>query len=363
MKLSLFVRAGALAAALACALVASPAPAADPATNAADTDRDGSRDFDFNFGVWKTQIKRKVHPLTTSGETIELSGTVSVRKVWGGRALLEEIETQGPKGPWEGLSLFLYKPGAHQWSQTFIGSKGGAFSGGLIGGFKDGRGELYAADTFDGRAILVRGVWSDVRPTSHRYEESYSADGGKTWDVVLTANKTKQADAVPASALAIKADHDGSHEFDFDLGDWKTHSRRLMHPLSGANDWVELDGGTNVTPIWGGKANLAEFQAQGASGPLELLALRVYNPTTKQWSINFATPKAGALGDAPGIGEARDGRIDFYDQEPINGRATLVRFSIWGISADKAQSEQAFSADGGRTWETNWINQYTRLPR
>ncbi len=133
-----------------------------------------------------------------------------------------------------------------------------------------------------------------------------------------------------------------------------------MHPLSGANDWVEMDGITNVTPVWGGKANLAEFKANGSSVAMERLALRVYNPTTKQWSINFAQPDSGTLGDTPGVGEVRDGRLTFYDQEPINGKATLVRFSIWGTTADTAQSEQAFSLDGGKTWEMNWTDVYTR---
>ncbi|TLY53376.1 MAG: hypothetical protein E6K53_01250 [Gammaproteobacteria bacterium] len=282
-----------------------------------------------------------------------------MRKVWGGRAALEEIETDGPQGHWQGMSMFLYNSSAHQWSQTFINSKSGAFAGGLIGGFKDGHGELFQSDTLNGRAILVRGTWSEIQAKSHRYEEAYSIDGGKTWEIELTANKTKLADSEPTPAA--KADHDGSHEFDFDLGNRKTHSRRLLHPLTGSNDWVELEGTTKVAPVWGGKANLAEFNANGPNGPLELLALRVYNPTIKQWSINFATPKVGMLGDIPGVGEAHDGRIDFYDQEPINGKATLVRFSIWGITPDTAQSEQAFSADGGKTWEVNWVNKYTRL--
>ncbi len=348
-----------------CTCVALPLCA--DAASAAPIERDGSHDFDFSFGVWKTQIKRRVHPLSGSNDTIELNGTVSTRKVWGGRAQLEEIETDGPKGHWQGMSLFMYNPGAHQWSQTFIGSKSGAFTpgtfaGGMIGAFKEGHAELYASDTLDGRAILVRGAWSDIAPTSHQYEESYSADGGKTWEVQLTAKKTKLADAVPPSQLALKPDHDGSHEFDFGIGDWKTHSKRLMHPLTGANDWAEMDGVTHVTAIWGGKANLAEFKADGSAGPVELLALRVYNPATKQWSINFAHPKDGMLGDIAGVGQMQDGRMTFYDQEPINGKATLVRFSIWEITANTAQSEQAFSVDGGKTWEVNWINNYTRLP-
>jgi hypothetical protein len=152
---------------------------------------DGSHDFDFNFGQWSTHIKRRVHPLSGSNELMELNGTVTVRKVWDGRAQLEEIEADGPTGHFEGLTLFLYNPAAHQWSQTFVNSATGTYSGSLIGSFKPGRGELYAQDTFNNRTILIRGVWSDITPTTHRYEESYSEDGGKTWEPEFTANLTR----------------------------------------------------------------------------------------------------------------------------------------------------------------------------
>jgi len=153
--------------------------------------RDGQHDFDFNLGVWKTHIRRLKAPFTGSTEYVELNGTVTVRKVWNGRAQLEEIEVDGPAGHWEGLTLFLYDPKAHQWSQTFVNSAVGSFSGGLIGEFRDRRGELYATDTLGGRSMLIRGVWSDIQPDSHHYEEASSEDGGKTWVSYLIANLTR----------------------------------------------------------------------------------------------------------------------------------------------------------------------------
>ena len=163
-----------------------------PPAAAADEPRDGQHDFDFNIGVWKTHIKRVLDPLSGSTKSIELNGTVTVRKVWDGRAQLEEIETEGPNGHWEGLTLFLYNPLAHQWSQSFVNSKVGVLVSPLIGAFKDGRGELFAADTFNDRSILVRAVWSDITPNSHRFEESYSDDGGKTWAPAFIANLTRE---------------------------------------------------------------------------------------------------------------------------------------------------------------------------
>ena len=101
-------------------------------------EHDGQHDFDFNIGVWHTQIHRILDPL--SGETAHRPRRrVRVRKVWGGRAELEEIEADGPKGHWEGLTLFLYNPKSHQWSQSFINSRIGELEQPSIGAFKDGR--------------------------------------------------------------------------------------------------------------------------------------------------------------------------------------------------------------------------------
>ncbi len=168
----------------ALALVAVPSVGAQPAA-------DGAHDFDFDLGQWKTHIVRRVHPLSGSDETMELNGTVTVRKLWNGRAQVEEIEADGPRGHWQGMTIFLYDPQARQWSMNFANSAIGKFSTPMIGSFDGGRGTLTGTDTLDGRAILVRAVWSDFTATTHQYKESYSADGGRTWEVAFTATKTK----------------------------------------------------------------------------------------------------------------------------------------------------------------------------
>jgi hypothetical protein len=155
--------------------------------------------------------------------------------------------------------------------------------------------------------------------------------------------------------------NDGSHEFDFDAGVWKTHTRRLLRPLSGGREWVELDGVTRVSKVWNGRANLAEYKAQDAAGKsLELLSLRLYNPQSKQWALHFANPGSGTFG-LPNVGAFSGGRGDFYSFEEIEGRYVMTRFSMWPITKDTAHSEQAFSTDGGKTWEVNWTNDYTRI--
>ena len=167
--------------------------------------RDGAHDFDFNIGVWHTHIRRIPDPWSGSDKSVVLDGTVTVRKVFDGRAQLEEIEADGPNGHWEGLTLFLYNPQAHQWSQSFIDNKAATLNSPEIGAFHDGRGELFSSDTFNGKAILVRAVWSNIAPDSHRFEESYSNDGGKTWAPAFVAELTREKAVAGAKMVRASA--------------------------------------------------------------------------------------------------------------------------------------------------------------
>ena len=154
--------------------------------------RDGSRDFDFHLGNWRTHISRLDHPLTGSTTWLKYEGTLSVRKVWDGRAQLEELEADGPTGHMEDLLLFLYNPQSHQWSLNASAVNDGVFGQPMFGEFKDGRGEFFDQEPFKGRTILVRQVWSDITPTSHHFEQSFSDDGGKTWEPNFVAVLTRE---------------------------------------------------------------------------------------------------------------------------------------------------------------------------
>ena len=155
------------------------------------------------------------------------------------------------------------------------------------------------------------------------------------------------------------AERDGQHDFDWQLGRWKLHAKRLQHPLTGSSNWIELNGTVDARKIWDGRGNLAEIELDGPTGHIEFLSLRLYNPQARQWSLNFASSNVGTL-SVPMIGEFKNGRGEFYDQEPFNGKMILVRFVFSALSGDSGRDEQAFSDDGGKTWEVNWINTYTR---
>lgn len=328
---------------------------------------DGSHDFDFNFGVWKTHIvvTRHVPASPGSTESFAMNGTVTVRKVWDGRAQLEEIEADGPHGHWESLTLFLYNPESRQWSINFVNSRDGTLEEPAIGEFRNGRGEFYDQQLINGRATFVRVVWSDITPDTHRFEQSFSYDGGRTWEQNFVATLTRLAAGAskpqsPAAASStVPGGESGQHDFDWQFGTWKIDMSRLQQPLTGSTSWTELHGTVVVQKVWDGRANLAEITADGPSGHLEFLSLRVFNPRSQQWTLYFAKSTSGMLG-TPEVGEFHDGRGEFYAQEPYRGRMILLRFVFADIGSGSSHDEQAFSQDGGKTWETNWINHQTR---
>lgn len=185
------------------------------------------------------------------------------------------------------------------------------------------------------------------------------------WSMIIalqTSQSFAQSDPKTAKKIPQQKSQmrDGQHDFDFEIGVWKTHLKRLLNPLTGSTEWVEYEGTTTVRKIWNGRANLVELVADGPAGHFEGLSLRLYNPQSRQWSLNFASVKGGVM-TTPTIGEFKDGRGEFFSQETLNGRAIFVRFVISDITPNSCRFEQAFSSDGGKTWEVNWIATDTRL--
>lgn len=161
---------------------------------------------------------------------------------------------------------------------------------------------------------------------------------------------------------AAQAPASGSRDFDFEVGTWHTHLRRLLHPLTGSTSWVEYSGTSKVRKIWDGRANLLELEVDGPAGHIEALSLRLYNPASGQWSLNFSNSAAGTLG-TPTVGEFKGGKGEFIDQEALGERMILVRFVISEITPRSCHFEQSFSADGGKNWEVNWIADDARVAR
>ena len=153
---------------------------------------------------------------------------------------------------------------------------------------------------------------------------------------------------------------DGQHDFDFLFGRWRVRNRRLREPLSGSAEWYEFEAEYRALPLWNGKANLDEFLADAPNGRLEGLTLRIYDPQSGKWSLYWATSKHGLI-TVPNVGAFGDDGIgEFFSNEQFAGRNIVCRYRWTKQWGEGCRWEQAFSADDGANWETNWIMEFTR---
>jgi hypothetical protein len=339
-------------------LSARGSPAAD-SPPAASAERDGQHDFDFIFGRWKVHLKRKA--AGTDGWT-ESDGFGVYRKVWGGRANLNEFFTENSSGHVEGLTLRTYNPKTHQWSLYWANSRDGILSSAQVGRFNHGQGEFYEQDNSDGKSILVRYVWSGITRTAAHFEQAFSGNGGKSWDVNWISDMARLSDAEDATSSGAGAlnEQPGQRDFEPLLGSWNYHLKRRLKPLTGSTQWVDLRGRGQCMPLWHGRAQLDSFNAEGSTGHIEGLTLRLYNPKTHEWRLYWANSKDGLI-VVPQIGQFKAGHGEFYAQDTLDDKSILVKFDWSALTSASPHFEQSFSNDGGKNWEGNWITDQIRV--
>jgi hypothetical protein len=155
---------------------------------------DGRADFDFEVGRWKVESRRLMAPLQGATEWETFVGIAESRKVLGGLGIIDEITNERPSGRTQGMTLRLFDPQSQQWTIYFAGHAQGVLVGllqgvltsPLIGGFTAGRGAFYGHEFIDGpsggKHLYTRYLWSDITPTTYRWEQAFSADGGASWE-------------------------------------------------------------------------------------------------------------------------------------------------------------------------------------
>lgn len=308
--------------------------------------------FDFHFGTWRTHILSRA----SATKWVKMTGTVIDQPLWGGKANLEKIEASGSGGHFQGLTLFLYNPKSGQWSQQFASSSDGIMDNPVYGKFENGRGVFYGWSG-DSQKILERDTWSNMTPSSYHFEIASSADGGKTWVKEFIAQLAR---------LKKDPDYDTpytpgggpEHDFDFNMGRWKTQIRAVLNPLSAPSVWTNLQGTHTVYRVWGDWADIGQLEVDGPSGHEEDLALRMYDRKTRQWRVYFANSSSGTL-DQPMVGGFKGGVGTFVFLDEMEGKTVLVR-NVWsGITSKSCHQDWAISADGGKTWVPTWISSDT----
>ena len=151
----------------------------------------------------------------------------------------------------------------------------------------------------------------------------------------------------------------GARDFNFWMGSWKVRNRYLRERLQGSEDWIEFDARVVARPLLDGLGNEDEFRTDHEGGFIGM-SFRFFDPTTKKWSIYWADTRRSGLLDPPVIGSFDGDEGVFEGADSFDGKPILVRFTWSGVTTPTPRWEQAFSADGGGTWETNWVMEFTR---
>ena len=159
---------------------------------------------------------------------------------------------------------------------------------------------------------------------------------------------------------AIAMIHDGRRDFDFFYGDWRVRHAMLKRRGAGAAEWTEFTGTAACRSLMGGLCNVeeADMPDRGVQG----VAFRTFDIAHRIWSIHWVSSADGLMTE-PVHGRFENGEGHFYGVDVDDGRPVKVAFHWKGITAGSAQWSQAFSYDDGRTWETNWIMNFTRAGR
>jgi hypothetical protein len=340
----------------------APVPAAIPAPNypASPTVRDGRDDFNFELGMWRTHYRLLRERLVGSHDWYDCYGTSVIRAFWGDAGNLEDGDLKCPDRYVGGLTLRLYDARTHNWTLWWGTRKLAVAPPPQVGRFdSNGVGRFYAYDNWHGTLEITRFQWTRVNGNP-RFEQAYSTDHGKTWETNWTTDYLRAPASTKGVWNAVDAARDGHSGFDFLLGKWKTHYMRLRHPLSGEHDWYDCYGTSVIRPFWGGSGNLEDADIRCPAHPFRGLTLRLYSAASREWMLYWGTQKSGLAQGLPQVGrfDAR-GVGEFFAPDTFDGKRVVVRYR-WELRNGAPHFEQAFSTDGGKTWETNWTTDYTR---
>lgn len=204
--------------------------------------------------------------------------------------------------------------------------------------------------------------WTGTTPNRQRVAARVVGVALIAGAVLTLAFAWQPAQAQPTEKLTMTTSATSSSpaDFDFLIGSWRVAHRRLKDRLADSQEWVEFAGTTVVQKTLGGLGNMDDNMLDSPDGAYRAVTLRSFDAETRQWSIWWLDGRHPGTIDAPMVGRFEAGVGTFYADDTFSGRPIRVRF-LWTLpKPDTPRWEQAFSTDGGATWETNWVMDFTR---
>ena len=367
------VVAGALGSALlmtSCCVPASAAAAG--ARQAAPQVRDGSHDFDFFFGTWLLRNLRLKSPVLKSNNWAQFDATDVARPLPGGLGNEDIYQSNYPKKGFVGLTVRLYDRATGLWRIYWIDNLKSHGDAGEpnVGRWHGNVGIFDEHLMVQGEPAIDRYTWtrfgSGSKVAAH-FEESLSIDGGKTWKVVFVNDIIRTAPMAAASGSAADEDpapvagvRDGSHDFDFEYGKWRMPNHRLVKRLAGSHEWADFVSCDEGEPLPGGLGDQDVFRASYWPDFVGM-TIRTYDPQTGLWRLYWFDNRFSNGAMEPPVAGKFQGNVGVFEgNDTFNGKPVIVRF-VWTVnpkgSKVAARWHQAFSPDGGKTWEVNWRNE------
>lgn len=320
---------------------------------------DRRRDWAWLEGNWKVYHRRLRRRLVRDSHWDRFTGDSAVWMTLGGLGTIDDNLLRLPGGDYRAMGIRAYDPATGRWSIWWLDGRNPVrIDPPVTGRFEGDTGLFSGTDTFDGRPIDVRFHWRGIHGPRPHWQQSFSADGGATWEMNWENFFTRTA-ATPTS-LPTRSDA-APDDWAFLAGSWTVRHRKLRRRLAGSQDW-DLFGGTFVNrPTLGGNGNAGDNLMEAPGGTFRGVGFRAWDPATREWLSWWLDGRDPSRIGAPLRGRFTDGIGTYLSDDEHEGRPVKARVTWSRITGKTARWEQAFSADGGRTWEVNWTSDFTRV--
>lgn len=316
-----------------------------------------ARDWAWLVGNWDVWHRRLKERLVGDTHWQTFSGRSALWLVMDGQGTIDDNVVALPGDPYRGLTLRTFDPSTGKWSIWWLDGRDPThIDPPVLGGFHADAGTFIGHDTFKGRPITMRFRWNDIHSSRPWWEQAFSADDGASWEVNWR-NYFTRTSAVPTP---LPKSADAPRDYDFLVGSWKVRHRRLRHRLVGNHDWDNFDGTLVNWPVLGGKGNVGDNVMALPSGTVRGIGLRAFDQATGQWLSWWIDNRTPSVIDPPVRGRFMEGTSTLIGDDHLDGRPIKTRV-VWSrITPHSARWEQSCSADGGATWELNWVSDFTR---
>lgn len=326
-----------------------------------EVDRRG--DWAWLEGNWKVEHRRLRRRLVRDNHWDRFAGTSAVWMTLGGLGTIDDNILHLPGGDYRAVGIRAYDPASDRWSIWWLdGRNPTRIDPPVTGRFHGDSGTFSGSDLFEGRPIDVRFRWRGIRSSRPHWQQSFSPDDGASWEMNWENFFTRTA-ATP-TPLPLLPQGDAARapdDWGFLAGRWTVRHRKLRKRLIGSREWDEFSGTFVNWPTLGGNGNVGDNLMNAPGGAFRGVGFRAWDPATREWLSWWLDGRDPRKIGTPLRGRFVDGVGTYFSDDEHEGRPVRARVTWSRITGTTARWEQAFSADGGDSWEVNWVSDFTRM--